>query len=90
MRIEYVSDILNKRFASEKELLKAEKEFAEKQKEIEERKKNREIRAKEVQEAIDKATTLLEKFIEDYGSFHTSFHNKPTSLISLFDSLFKL
>lgn len=90
MRIEYVSDVLNKRFTSEEDLLKAEKDYADKQKEIETLKKTRESRAKEVQEAFDKANNLLTKFVEDYGSYHTTVRKSTPTLIELFDRLFKL
>ena len=85
MRIEYVSELLNKRFSSEEELKKAELAYQKQKADREKLQQGREARAKEVTEAFKKANELLDAFIKDYGSFHTSIYNDT----SLLDILFK-
>lgn len=71
MRIEYVSDILNKRFNSEKELLEAEKQYKEEQKKVQTLKNERAKRKKEVDDAMDKAYQLFDAYVKDYGTYYT-------------------
>lgn len=71
MRIEYVSDILNKRFKTEQELIDAEKQYKEEQKKVQALKNERIKRKKEVDEAIDKARKLLDAYMKDYGTYYT-------------------
>lgn len=82
----YYSDKLNKLFDTEEALGKAEQAFAEEQKYKEQLKTERAERAKEVEAAIEHANELLEEFIEDYGTYHTSVKadNWFSKLISLF------
>lgn len=85
MRIEYVSDLLGKRFDSEDALKKAEAAYKKQKADQEKLKQGREAKAKEVTEAFTKANKLLDEFVKEYGSFHTSIHNTD----GLFDLLFK-
>lgn len=82
----YYSDKLKQLFDTEEALSKAELALAEEQKRKEQLKTKRAERAKEVETAIEQANDLLEKFIEDYGSFHTSVKADDwfNKLISLF------
>jgi len=82
--MKYYSEMLDKLFTSEKELLDAEEV---KRKEVEKKtaaekakKAERAKRAKEVEDALKvandaqtKAIKLLKDFTKDYGYFHTSF-----------------
>lgn len=85
MRIEYVSDLLGKRFASEDALKKAEDDYKKQMADREKLKQGREAKAKEVTEAFKKANKLLDEFLKEYGSYHTSVHKDD----GLFDLLFK-
>lgn len=103
--MKYYSDTLKEFFNSEKECVMAEKKAAKEQKEAEEKanqlKVEREARAKEVENALqavyDAEKTykeLLDKFLDDYGSFHYSKHKdncdpSDFSLFDLFPILFK-
>lgn len=82
----YYSDKLNKLFDTEEALSKAEQALVEEQKRKEQLKTVRAERAKEVEAAIEHANELLEKFIEDYGSYHTSVKADDwfNKLVSLF------
>lgn len=84
--MKYYSEKTKRMYDTEKDLVTAEKELeiaeAEKQKMIEKRKE----RAEEVEAAFEKANELLGKFIEDYGSFHTTIKSGR----SLFDRLFDI
>lgn len=90
--MKYFSEILNKNFNSEKECLAAEKEYtlaqmkANEEKEIKE--KARKARAKEVEEAGQRYVDLLNAFIKDYGSFHTSIRDGSDFFGSLINLLF--
>lgn len=68
MKIKYYSEILNKYFDTEKELLSQEKLFKEKQK-----------RENEIDNALDKLYSLIVKFEEDYA-----FSSKDLSFLSKF------
>ena len=85
MRIEYVSDLLNRRFESEEALNKAEAAYKKQMADREKLKQGREAKAKEVTEAFKKANKLLDEFVKEYGSYHTSVHKDD----GLFDVLFK-
>ena len=85
--MKYYSDKTNKLYDSEKSLLKAEKDFAVKEAAEKEKRERRATRAKEVEDAYRHAEDLLEVFIDDYGSFHTSV-NKPISVFDILDRLF--
>lgn len=78
--MKYYSDKTRKLYDTEEDLLKAEELLA--QKEIEEKKKmeSRKSRAKEVEDAYKHYLDLLDKFIKDYGSFHTTLTQLPKSL----------
>lgn len=83
LRVEYVSDLLGKRFESEEALKKAEDAYQKQLADREKLKQGREAKAKEVTEAFKKANKLLDEFLKEYGSFHTSVH-ADNSLIDLF------
>lgn len=75
------------------------KEQIEKEKQVEEAKATRALRAKEVEEAYKlveqaniNAKKLLEAFIKDYGTYHTTITDKSLFnwiFDSMFDNLFK-
>ena len=88
LRIEYVSELLNKRFSSEEELKKAELAYKKQKADREKLQQGREARAKEVTDAFKKANELLDTFVKDYGSFHTSIHNTDGLLDLLFKTIF--
>ena len=86
--MKYYSETLDKLFDSEAELKKAENTALEEKKRKQALKDERAKRAKEVDEAIEHASDLLNKFIEDYGTFHSSIGNDKSffaTLLSLFD-----
>ena len=98
MKTIYYSEVLNKRFDTEEECLKAEKEYAEKlaaQKEAEKKAKDEKAsRARAVEDAYkvfkdaEKAyVELRNKFVEDYGQFHMTYKDKTPvqSLSDFFD-----
>ncbi len=87
LRIEYVSDLLGKRFESEEALKKAEDAYKKQKADQEKLKQGREAKAKEVNDAFKKANALLDEFLKEYGSFHTSVH-KDDSLFDLFKIIF--
>lgn len=72
--------------------IKAEREHEEKLAELKKEKElkaqNRSTRAKEVEEAYKTYLDLLNKFIEDYGSFHMTYSNSNSNL-DLLNKLFK-
>lgn len=84
------SEKTKKRYGTVEECVKAEEEFDKaiaEEKEKKERLANeRKERAKEVEEAFKNANDLLNKFIKDYGSFHTTYtsDNSPFSWFDLF------
>lgn len=82
--MKYYSEMLNKLFESEKDLVAAESKvkIAEEAKKKAEaaKKEARAARAKEVDKALKdadaataKAQKLLKEFVKDYGSYHTSY-----------------
>ena len=68
------SEKTNKKYDSVDACLEAEAEFdraeAEKKEKKERLANERKDRAKEVEDAFKKANDLLDKFVDDYGSFH--------------------
>ena len=91
--MKYVSEITGKTYNSEKQCLEAEKVFVETEKE---KKAPRVKRAKEVEEAYQKAVEanktyrdVLNKFINDYGSFHMTYSNTSNLIDDVFNSVFK-
>lgn len=93
------SEKTKKKYATVDECINAEKAYDEqiaKEKEEKEKLANaRAERAKEVEAAYEKVTEarnayeeLLEKFCEDYGSFHFTVHNGERNPFSIFDLFF--
>jgi predicted NBD/HSP70 family sugar kinase len=77
--MKYYSDVTKKLYSSEEELVKAEKQVSEKEAKEKEIKAKRAERAKavdaafeEAKKANEKANKVLEDFIKDYGSYHTT------------------
>lgn len=100
--MKYFSEITEKVYDTTEELETAEKEVLDEQKAQEEKLAKRAERAKEVEEAYalaadvkEQADKLLNEFLKDYGSFHTTIktpvraNTSLTELGDLFDSLFK-
>ena len=97
--MKYYSEQLNKLFDTSEELVAAEDKINAAKK-AEEKKKaqlkaQRETRAKEVEDAFKvahddtkKAYELLNAFVKDYGSYHTSIKNVPISIWDAFFNLF--
>ena len=84
--MKFYSDITKNLYDTQEELTKAEKAEADKKAKAEIAQKERSTRAKEVEAAYKNANELMEKFIKDYGSFHTTFDDtRPYK--SLFDFL---
>ena len=99
MAMKYYSEQLDKLFDTPEALLAAEEKVnADKRAEEEKKaqlKAQREKRAKEVEDAFkiaaeaqNKAKGLLNAFIQDYGSFHTTMKNAPVSIWDIFNDLF--
>jgi flagellar hook-basal body complex protein FliE len=95
--MKYFSDKLNKVFEKEDDLHKAEEDYdnrmAKAKADQEKLKNERSERAKEVEKAMEdaqiasaKATELLNKFIKDYGAYHTTLTVAPEDV---FDEFFK-
>lgn len=84
------SEKTKKRYDTVEECVKAEEEFdkaiAEENEKKERLANERKERAKEVEEAIKNANDLLNKFIKDYGSFHTTYtsDNSPFNWFNFF------
>lgn len=97
--MKFYSEQLSKLFDTQAELETAE-EKANAAKRVEEEKKaklkaNRETRAKEVEDAFKtaaeaqkKANELLNAFLKDYGSYHTTLKDAPVSIWDAFFNLF--
>lgn len=97
--MKFYSEQLSKLFDTQAELETAE-EKANAAKRAEEEKKaklkaNRETRAKEVEDAFKtaaeaqkKANELLNAFLKDYGSYHTTLKDAPVSIWDAFFNLF--
>ena len=97
--MKFYSEQLSKLFDTQTELETAE-EKANAAKRAEEEKKaklkaNRETRAKEVEDAFKtaaeaqkKANELLNAFLKDYGSYHTTLKDAPVSIWDAFFNLF--
>ena len=88
--MKFYSDITKSLYDTQDELVKAEKVEADKKAQAELKQKERSVRAKEVEDAYKEANDLMDKFIKDYGNFHTSFNNNNRNYKSLFDILFNL
>ena len=97
--MKFYSEQLSKLFDTQAELETAEeKENAAKRAEEEKKAKlkaNRETRAKEVEDAFKtaaeaqkKANELLNAFLKDYGSYHTTLKDVPVSIWDAFFNLF--
>lgn len=97
--MKFYSEQLNKLFNSVEELKAAEDKVNAEKRAAEEKqaqlKAQREKRAKEVEEAIkfaaeaqQQANDLLNAFVKDYGSFHTTMKKAPVSIWDLFHDLF--
>ena len=97
--MKFYSEQLSKLFDTQAELETAEeKENAAKRAEEEKKAKlkaNRETRAKEVEDAFKtaaeaqkKANELLNTFLKDYGSYHTTLKDAPVSIWDAFFNLF--
>ena len=94
--MKYYSEITEKVYDTPEELETAEKEVLDEQKAQEEKLAKRAERAKEVEEAYalaadvkEQADKLLNEFLKDYGSFHTTVRNpikKPISVFDIFNS----
>lgn len=70
---------------------KAEAEAAERKAKKEALAKERATRAKEVEDAIKHANTLMDAFVRDYGSFHMSINeDNHLPFNSLLDAIFGL
>ena len=92
--MKYFSQITEKVYNTQEELETAEKEVLDEQKAQEEKLAKRAERAKEVEAAYAKAAEekeqadeLLNEFLKDYGSFHTTV-KKPIKRINIFDDWF--
>ena len=92
--MKYFSEITNKVYDTPEELETAEKEVLEAEAQKKEKLAKRAERAKEVEEAFAEAAAaqkyaneLLEAFLKDYGSFHTTI-KEPQKRLSLFDDWF--
>ena len=97
--MKFYSEQLNKLFNSVEELKAAEDKVNAEKRAAEEKqaqlKAQREKRAKEVEDAFKfaaeaqkKANELLNAFVKDYGSFHTTMKNAPVSIWDIFNDLF--
>ena len=96
MKTVYQSELLDKVFETEEECLEAEKEHEKKLALEKAKKEERKQRAEEVEqafkdanEAYANAKELLNKFCDDYGTFHKSFTGKNVpEAKTLFDLFF--
>ena len=93
--MKFYSEITKKIYDDKEALNKAEKEEAEKQKKAELVQQERSVRAKEIESAYKTAVDdynhyneLVNKFIDDYGSFHMTYNEHGMPFKSLFDILF--
>lgn len=84
--MKYYSEKTKKLYDTTEEVVNAEKELEAAEQKKQELVAKRKERAKEVEDAFAAANELLNKFIEDYGSFHTTISTGR----SLFDRLFDL
>ena len=97
--MKFYSEQLSKLFDTQAELETAEEKANAAKREEEEKKAklkaNRETRAKEVEDAFKtaaeaqkKANELLNAFLKDYGSYHTTLKDVPVSIWDAFFNLF--
>ena len=93
--MKYYSDKTKKIYDTEEALVEAEKVEAKKQEKVEALKLERTNRAKEIESAYKDAVTaynkyneLVNKFIDDYGSFHMTFNQHGNPMKSIFDMFF--
>lgn len=91
--MKYYSEVIKQVYDTPEALEEAEKVVLEEQKVKEEKLAKRAERAKEVEEAIkaaetakEKANELINSFVEDYGSFHTTLR-KPIHRENALDTL---
>lgn len=96
--MKYYSEVTNKVYDTPEELEVAEKEVLEAEAQKKERIAKRTERAREVENAYAKAAEaqreankILEKFLKDYGSFHTTIKEpvKCFPFADIFDLMFK-
>jgi hypothetical protein len=99
MAMKYYSEQLNRLFDTHEALLAAEEKVNAAKRAEEEKKAQlkaqREKRAKEVEDAFKvaaeaqkKANELLNAFVKDYGSYHTTLKSAPGSVWDAFFNLF--
>lgn len=81
--MKFYSDKTKKLYESESDLVKAEKQYDEHEAAEKKKKEARAARAKEVSDAYEHYEKLLEAFIKDYGSYHTTITHTPASLTGL-------
>ena len=70
MKIEYYSELLNKRFDSEQECLDAENKFKKEEKSKREKLKIREARLAELNEEFKKLKKMEDDFKKEYGELY--------------------
>lgn len=87
--MKFYSEKTKKLYDTEKDLQVAEQAIVDEQKRKDELKAKRAERAKEVEEAINNAQKLLDQFVKDYGSYHTTIHHQDSWIDSLFDLMFR-
>ena len=90
--MKYYSDKTKKLYSTEAELGADEKKFDQERVKLEKAKQAKSARAKEIEEAykkVEEATKeynkLVNKFVDDYGYYHSTISRQVSSPISLFD-----
>ncbi len=83
--MKYYSEKTRKLYDNEKDLKNAELTLVKHEAEEKAKREQRSARAKEVEEAFNNYKKLLDAFLKDYGSYHTTFTN---SNCSIFDWIF--
>ena len=97
--MKYYSETLNKLFNSPKELEKAEQQHKDKlaaeELKAQQLKEARSTRAKEVEEAFKKANEaskeanrLLNEFLQDYGTYHTTIRDAVPTVSTIWEDMF--
>lgn len=83
-----ISEVTGKTYSTVEECLNAEKKFMEekriKEEETKRLVKEKETRKKEIDEAYTHYVNLINKYIEDYGSFHKTYDFFPFIFNGLF------
>lgn len=87
--MKFYSEKTRKLYDTEKDLQVAEQAIVDEQKKKDQLKAERAERAKEVEEAISNAQKLLDQFVKDYGSYHTTIRSQDSWIDSLFDLMFR-